>query len=42
MNTTHKKKVALLSVMLCASSFAVQGQSFPVGGADERTPSRSE
>ena len=42
MNTTHKKKVALLSVMLCASSFAVQGHSFPVGGADERTPSRSE
>lgn len=43
MNTTCKKNRAVwLSLALCLFSPVMWGQSLPVGGADEHTPSRSE
>ena len=42
MNTTYQKKMAGVSLMLCLLSPVMRGQSFPEGGADELTPSRSE
>lgn len=42
MNTTHKKSVVWLNLVMYLFPLVMQGQSLSEGGADEKTPSRSE